>query len=142
MRRLIEEGEIAGSVGIARAAALESFERPYHCIVATRILKRLNDDAGLKAVAAHSLAHVDKLGAELAPALAVELFPNYFSVDDLLAIIALSTPRSEEHTSELQSLMRISYAVFCLKKKKHNTHNQRLTTNVKEKQVNMQHESQ
>src|SRR3546814_9385944 len=28
-----------------------------------------------------------------------------------------STPRSEEHTSELQSLMRISYAVFCLKKK-------------------------
>src|SRR3546814_14296337 len=31
--------------------------------------------------------------------------------------------RSEEHTSELQSLMRISYAVFCLKKKKHNTQN-------------------
>src|SRR3546814_3813042 len=29
------------------------------------------------------------------------------------------TERSEEHTSELQSLMRISYAVFCLKKKKH-----------------------
>src|SRR3546814_1514178 len=29
-----------------------------------------------------------------------------------------STARSEEHTSELQSLMRISYAVFCLKKKK------------------------
>src|SRR3546814_9717534 len=30
--------------------------------------------------------------------------------------------RSEEHTSELQSLMRISYAVFCLKKKKTNNH--------------------
>src|SRR3546814_6283715 len=30
-------------------------------------------------------------------------------------------PRSEEHTSELQSLMRISYAVFCLKKKKNTT---------------------
>src|SRR3546814_10337614 len=29
-------------------------------------------------------------------------------------------PRSEEHTSELQSLMRTSYAVFCLKKKKQN----------------------
>src|SRR3546814_7779424 len=45
----------------------------------------------------------------------------------------LNTPaasiRSEEHTSELQSLMRISYAVFCLKKKKINTiptNNQRL----------------
>src|SRR3546814_5828282 len=33
--------------------------------------------------------------------------------------------RSEEHTSELQSLMRISYAVFCLKKKKNNTENTR-----------------
>src|SRR3546814_8496254 len=31
--------------------------------------------------------------------------------------------RSEEHTSELQSLMRISYAVFCLKKKKTNNNN-------------------
>src|SRR3546814_10041377 len=31
--------------------------------------------------------------------------------------------RSEEHTSELQSLMRISYAVFCLKKKNHNSKN-------------------
>src|SRR3546814_6168691 len=31
-------------------------------------------------------------------------------------------PRSEEHTSALQSLMRISYAVFCLKKKIQNTH--------------------
>src|SRR3546814_3311907 len=34
------------------------------------------------------------------------------------AIIAFVLVRSEEHTSELQSLMRISYAVFCLKKKK------------------------
>src|SRR3546814_2996432 len=33
-------------------------------------------------------------------------------------------PRSEEHTSELQSLMRISYAVFCLKKKKSKQHTQ------------------
>src|SRR3546814_2875810 len=32
--------------------------------------------------------------------------------------LTAKTPRSEEHTSELQSLMRISYAVFCLKKKK------------------------
>src|SRR3546814_7830930 len=32
--------------------------------------------------------------------------------------VAIALLRSEEHTSELQSLMRISYAVFCLKKKK------------------------
>src|SRR3546814_5986544 len=37
--------------------------------------------------------------------------------------------RSEEHTSELQSLMRNSYAVFCLKKKKNNTTNVRTTLN-------------
>src|SRR3546814_7796104 len=35
------------------------------------------------------------------------------------AVQATPDERSEEHTSELQSLMRISYAVFCLKKKKH-----------------------
>src|SRR3546814_12577328 len=34
-------------------------------------------------------------------------------------VLRLGAIRSEEHTSELQSLMRISYAVFCLKKKKH-----------------------
>src|SRR3546814_3293372 len=38
---------------------------------------------------------------------------------------AEAAPRSEEHTSELQSLMRISYAVFCLKKK---------TTKIKEQE--------
>src|SRR3546814_1777040 len=37
-------------------------------------------------------------------------------------------PRSEEHTSELQSLMRISYAVFCLKKKKQSTYNSHTIT--------------
>src|SRR3546814_6107425 len=37
--------------------------------------------------------------------------------------------RSEEHTSELQSLMRISYAVFCLKKKKTTTKQTLTTTN-------------
>src|SRR3546814_2814392 len=47
--------------------------------------------------------------------------------------IAAGIRRSEEHTSELQSLMRISYAVFCLKKKKTNivhtgTHTQAPTT--------------
>src|SRR3546814_2242907 len=39
------------------------------------------------------------------------------------------TCRSEEHTSELQSLMRISYAVFCLTKKNHTKHIYTSTTN-------------
>src|SRR3546814_10364077 len=40
---------------------------------------------------------------------------------------ALLVCRSEEHTSELQSLMRISYAVFCLKKKKKYTNNSHIS---------------
>src|SRR3546814_1979448 len=46
----------------------------------------------------------------------------------------LDGDRSEEHTSELQSLMRISYAVFCLKKKKtltYNIHSQSFSHQVK-----------
>src|SRR3546814_9339020 len=50
-------------------------------------------------------------------------------VKDVAASLAVPAERSEEHTSELQSLMRTSYAVFCLKKNKirrheyiHNTH--------------------
>src|SRR3546814_2385040 len=45
------------------------------------------------------------------------------SIDIMAGLPALRRPwiRSEEHTSELQSLMRTSYAVFCLKKKKNKT---------------------
>src|SRR3546814_4603197 len=42
--------------------------------------------------------------------------------------LRLPARRSEEHTSELQSLMRISYAVFCLKKKKSHTDTNTLNT--------------
>src|SRR3546814_1026061 len=42
------------------------------------------------------------------------------AIGQSLAVCTQRELRSEEHTSELQSLMRISYAVFCLKKKKQN----------------------
>src|SRR3546814_9104771 len=45
-------------------------------------------------------------------------FPPGGAIDAMIRALAPSlSERSEEHTSELQSLMRISYAVFCLKKK-------------------------
>src|SRR3546814_5257106 len=51
--------------------------------------------------------------------------------DAILAIF----PRLEEHTSELQSLMRISYAVFCLKKKKQQQHKQNKHTYHKQHNI-------
>src|SRR3546814_10685688 len=53
-----------------------------------------------------------------------EKLPEGFQRSEFLlqkGAIDMVVDRSEEHTSELQSLMRISYAVFCLKKKKQNT---------------------
>src|SRR3546814_4867558 len=44
------------------------------------------------------------------------------------AVEIILARRSEEHTSELQSLMRISYAVFCLKKKKNNKQHSNIST--------------
>src|SRR3546814_3246192 len=50
-----------------------------------------------------------------------------------LPAAAFAANRSEEHTSELQSLMRISYAVFCLKKK--NTNKQTLSHYISHEQI-------
>src|SRR3546814_7223661 len=50
--------------------------------------------------------------------------------------------RSEEHTSELQSLMRISYAVFCLKKKKKQQKEKALTCTIKIIPHQVQHRKQ
>src|SRR3546814_3344734 len=47
-----------------------------------------------------------------------ELVRNSCAIMAVKCSSAIVAARSEEHTSELQSLMRISYAVFCLKKKK------------------------
>src|SRR3546814_7680898 len=52
----------------------------------------------------------------------------------ILVHVTQPTTRSEEHTSELQSLMRISYAVFCLKKKT-KSHTTALKTNITHKQA-------
>src|SRR3546814_10082924 len=53
--------------------------------------------------------------------------------DDALRLAVSTERRSEEHTSELQSLMRISYAVFCLKKKNSHT----WTTTITDNESNM-----
>src|SRR3546814_2176804 len=75
---------------------------------------------------------VPTVAAELAGVVAststLFLLLEVFDVAPVPSKIAAVTVRSEEHTSELQSLMRISYAVFCLKKK--NTINNNRTNNL------------
>src|SRR3546814_8920775 len=53
-----------------------------------------------------------------------------------MGVAAPTDQRSEEHTSELQSLMRISYAVFCLKKKTNNRKETTINTRYKKDQCN------
>src|SRR3546814_1457815 len=60
----------------------------------------------------------DKSSAEKAKQRGVAEIPICTKRLGTVAIVEPDNQRSEEHTSELQSLMRLSYAVFCLKKKK------------------------
>src|SRR3546814_9479129 len=71
-------------------------------------------------------ARIGDVTVSASPTVAVSLLPRaVLGLKKGRPEIRVHIERSEEHTSELQSLMRISYAVFCLKKKKiqkiHNT---------------------
>src|SRR3546814_9124465 len=66
--------------------------------------------AGITLTRAVAVRNAAKLDAEVAAAIAAGA---------KMVIVGGGDGRSEEHTSELQSLMRISYAVFCLKKTRH-----------------------
>src|SRR3546814_5950095 len=80
-------------------------------------LSGLLNRRGFEAAATAALRRCD--GERRPAALLIADLDHFKQVNDV---------RSEEHTSELQSLMRISYAVFCLKKKKHPTSNTSLHT--------------
>src|SRR3546814_6836117 len=54
-------------------------------------------------------------------AVGADTLQRFGCASDNMLVNAFKTERSEEHTSEIQSLMRISYAVFCMKKKKTHT---------------------
>src|SRR3546814_3081663 len=90
---------------------------------ASRALRFATNDAGIELIrvrafdvatfVAHGAAQLGIVGSDV---LMEFDYPELYAPVDLR--IGHCRLRSEEHTSELQSLMRISYAVFCLKKKK------------------------
>src|SRR3546814_7330408 len=68
---------------------------------------------------------------------ALRRYPN--GEERCIACKLCEAVRSEEHTSELQSLMRISYAVFCLKKKKHKKSNKPSVHHLNQRHPTPQH---
>src|SRR3546814_5138570 len=104
------------------------FRSQVDALVLQRAPQPLDKDVVEKAAAPiHRDAHAGLLqalrpgpGGELAALVGVEDFWATIALDRLVQRLDAEpgVQRSEEHTSELQSLMRISYAVFCLKKKK------------------------
>src|SRR3546814_1847580 len=89
-------------------------------------LFRSEHDIGLENPAAHRALRDDHLADRVDVDIAVGVEPDGVGLREpgvlpghpRRDVLAGELLRSEEHTSELQSLMRISYAVFCLKKKK------------------------
>src|SRR3546814_7550472 len=87
-------------------AAGKQFDEKLAELGAQRVLDRLDCDLDYEAPSRQWIATVTSTFASLG------------DVEDPIETAAMDI-RSEEHTSELQSLMRISYAVFCLQKKNH-----------------------
>src|SRR3546814_7208635 len=87
-----------------------------------KMVADLRTDTGMEARTVDSFIYSNEkflngeASAEAFAARKADLAGAYLVVDEASMI----SNRSEEHKSELQSLMRISYAVFCLKKKNHN----------------------
>src|SRR3546814_10107435 len=85
----------------------------------TKTVKAIKGVSEETTTGVHRLYHIAKKGELPFPAINVNdsvtksKFDNLYGCKESL----VDAIRSEEHTSELQSLMRISYAVFCLKKK-------------------------
>src|SRR3546814_2421614 len=91
-RLIVESGDFSVESGRRAANVLLSLDRPPTAIFC------FSDEMAIGTLAAARSAQI--------------------SCPDTLSVVGFDDIRSEEHTSELQSLMRISYAVFCLKKKK------------------------
>src|SRR3546814_8071537 len=87
---------------------------PYTTLFRSRLINRAVDCADTMELAGLVAREIERLQPDMT---FIDMGSFGAAVYDRL--LELGYRRSEEHTSELQSLMRISYAVFCLKKKKY-----------------------
>src|SRR3546814_2075041 len=113
-----------------RTDTLFPYTTLFRSALAFSIHMTLLGEAGLRQLAAINHGRAKAAAAELAKVPGVSVLNDSFFNEFTLLLPTAARPRSEEHTSELQSLMRISYAVFCLNKKKNNKTSQQLNTDV------------
>src|SRR3546814_9640941 len=117
---LVSQGALPAGLE-RRAVTVEPPRDPTHGDLATNAAMVLAKPAGTnpRALAERIAAELGALEEVESVAVAGPGFINLRLTDDTWrAELSAILDRSEEHTSELQSLMRISYAVFCLQKKK------------------------
>src|SRR3546814_1018392 len=122
-RRGLGHGRLASRGVLAVMPSIEEF--PYTIRVVSEITES-NGSSSMATVCGSSLSLMDA-GVPLKRPVAGIAMGLIKEGDDFAVLSDILGDedhlRSEEHTSELQSLMRISYAVFCLKKKKQDKHN-------------------
>src|SRR3546814_8343596 len=105
------------------AIAIQAWRNPFHPLHDQPALRGMQRTAGRTGALVHIEARQRMADAARAEYARHQLRESRQRYGCLALVVAAGCAgiRSEEHTSELQSLIRISYAVFCLKKKKTNT---------------------
>src|SRR3546814_3078605 len=108
---------------VERAVEEDGRPRAYEGIVSFNIPLRwgLRDARQAEATAETSAARARRTATDLDLAAGLREALAALATQRRIEILLMRQAKSEEHTSELQSLMRISYAVFCLKKKQKKT---------------------
>src|SRR3546814_3054487 len=112
IRKQFRKADMLPKILIVTDKLLTGFDAPV--LYAMYLDKPMRDHVLLQAISRVNRPYEDSEGRQKPSGLIIDFIGM---LRDLNKALAFDSQRSEEHTSELQSLMRISYAVFCLQKK-------------------------
>src|SRR3546814_2154856 len=117
LTRLLCPPTLVPAPAVPHASAAHNASKPVSapCMTLARLLRVSGDDVGDH----HRHAFAHRNVQELVRTMFVGVWAEHAGNEELRLWKFFAERRSEEHTSELQSLMRISYAVFCLKQKEY-----------------------